>query len=107
MSKKYSSKKNEHFKEKIINFAFTENMQKELGLYNTHNQHTKCNQIHKAKKNTKSKKSILKTFLLICIITIVIFFVPYLSIAFNSYIKGFDTSRIDIETVPHIYDSQR
>ena len=61
----------------------------------------------KPKKKSKVKKGFLISFIIFIIIVIVvmcIIFIPYLSIAYNSYEKGFDTSRIDIDAVPHIYD---
>lgn len=55
----------------------------------------------------KSKHSVLKVlviFVIICIILMLAFFMPYISTAFKSYENGFDTTRIDVDSVPHIYD---
>lgn len=63
-----------------------------------------------ASNTSKSKSGIKKVLgtigciFLIFIVGIILFFIPYLSMAFNSYQNGFDTARIDIESVPHIYD---
>ena len=65
---------------------------------------------HKAdtpKKKKKKRHIIIKLMCLAILLVVIagtIFFVPYLTIAINSYNSGFDTSRIDIEQVPYIYD---
>lgn len=62
----------------------------------------------KPKKRKKRKKHIfLKVLCLLILLAIIggtIFFVPYVTTAINSYNSGFDTTRIDVENVPFIYD---
>lgn len=63
-------------------------------------------------EKTNYKKPIIKHKVLFTISLIFIFFftagilifAPYLTAAYNSYTNGFDTSRIDIDSVPRIYD---
>lgn len=108
-SKTIHSKKS--FKQRFQDFAFTEEFQKELQENEEKQKASNSNTSQKIKNNSKKSSRfiksiffIFKSIILICIIAIAVFFIPYLSIAFNSYVNGFDTARIDIETVPHIYD---
>ena len=67
----------------------------------------KSNEKHKIVKKKKKRHIFLKVMclgVLLVVIAGTIFFVPYLTTAINSYNSGFDTSRIDIEKVPYIYD---
>lgn len=44
-------------------------------------------------------------FLILILVTIIlIFFIPYIATAIKSYNTGLDTTKIDVESVPHIYD---
>lgn len=60
------------------------------------------------REKKKKKRHPVITFIAIlffAVITVIlIFLVPYLKIAYNSYTSGFDTTRIDADRVPHIYD---
>ncbi|MBO5476604.1 MAG: penicillin-binding protein [Clostridia bacterium] len=119
--KHYSQKKG--LKQKLMDFALTKEYQQELhdkkanNLKNV-NQDIKSDtdsvnlkiENSNAKTTSKPKSGVKKFFgtivilILIFIVALCIFFIPYLSMAFNSYENGFDTTRIDIESVPHIYD---
>lgn len=62
-------------------------------------------------RKRKSKSGIIKKIFLtllclsiLAVVGVVVFFSPYISKAVSSYEKGFDTSRINVETVPHVYD---
>ena len=111
------------FIQKIKDFTLTKEYQQELhdkkadSLKNVskdinsdvHSQNVQIENSN-ACNTSKSKSGIRKFFgiigciFLILIVGIVLFFVPYLTMAFNSYQNGFDTTRINIESVPHIYD---
>ena len=64
--------------------------------------------------NTKNNQKSSSTFSNILFVTFIVFIVlvfalfiniyPYLEIAYNAYENGIDTSRIDEELVPHMYD---
>lgn len=111
------------FIQKIKDFTLTKEYQQELhdkkadSLKNVSKDinsdvHSKNVQIENSNacNTSKSKSGIRKFFgiigciFLILIVGIILFFVPYLTMAFNSYQNGFDTTRINIESVPHIYD---
>lgn len=59
---------------------------------------------------SKSQSGIKKFFKAVVCISFIFalglaaFFIPYLTTAYESYEKGFDTTKINIESVPHIYD---
>ena len=111
------------FIQKIKDFTLTKEYQQELhdkkagSLKNVskdinsdvHSQNVQIENSN-ACNTSKSKSGIRKFFgiigciFLILIVGIILFFVPYLTMAFNSYQNGFDTTRINIESVPHIYD---
>ena len=81
------------------------NNQKDIN--STPKSNNKSNEKHKIVKKKKKRHIFLKVMclgVLLVVIAGTIFFVPYLTTAINSYNSGFDTSRIDIEKVPYIYD---
>ena len=118
---KRKSKKKESIKEKVDRFLYTSEFFKSR---DSKEDLKSKNQDINSKKGNPTKKissiSITPTvkkrktwrivlLILICIISIIgicllIFFIPYISIAYDSYNNGFDTTRIDIDRVPHIYD---
>ena len=76
-------------------------------INSTPKSNNKSNEKHKIVKKKKKRHIFLKVMclgVLLVVIAGTIFFVPYLTTAINSYNSGFDTSRIDIEKVPYIYD---
>lgn len=106
-----TNKKKQSLKEKVDRFLYTSDYLKSR----EHSNDSKSKDIKKissVKISTpvKKKRTISKIVLiLLCIISIIgicllIFFIPYITIAYNSYNNGFDTTRIDISKVPHIYD---
>lgn len=60
--------------------------------------------ITKKRKTGKNIFLFIIAIIIILLIILSIFFIPYISTAFKSYENGFDTTRIDVESVPHIYD---
>lgn len=68
---------------------------------------SKLNKVRPQKRKKKKKHIFLKILCLVILLAIIggtIFFVPYLNTAINSYNSGFDTTRIDVDNVPFIYD---
>lgn len=56
------------------------------------------------KKKGKKVIMIILIIFVAFLMMIVAFFIPYISTAFKSYEQGFDTTRIDVDSVPHVYD---
>lgn len=56
------------------------------------------------KKKSHNALKVTMFLLVAAAVACTAFFVPYISTAFKSYENGFDTTRIDIDSVPHIYD---
>ncbi len=119
--KKVLPKKKLTLKERINKFMYNEDyLQNRDRSQNTNSSREDINfnnlksksTISEVKKITPVRKSsngskIFKSTLIILIIIglgLTIFFIPYISTAVNSYNRGFDTTRIDVDTVPHIYD---
>lgn len=109
------------FRQRFEEFALTEEYQRELHEKKANSlndvKRTDTHYSNNAKKENsnitptpKSQSNVKKVFkgfgcaILVIIICLALFFIPYLTIAFSSYEKGIDTSRIDIDSVPHIYD---
>lgn len=98
-------------KEKVDHFMYTEDYLASRDFkvnkqdINTDNLKSTSKILPASKKSTGiSVLKIIFLLILAIIVCLAIFFVPYISKAFKSYEKGFDTARIDVESVPHIYD---
>lgn len=90
--------------DKNINSTPKSNLKQE---FKAAKQRAKLSKVRPQKRKKKRKHVFLKITCLVILLAIIggtIFFVPYLTTAINSYNSGFDTSRIDIEKVPYIYD---
>jgi len=100
------------FKEKYLHFMYkdedTQKIKAKSLSNGSRNFSQNVNYAKRGKKNKHKKKHIFFKIVLVIILLlffgIVVFFIPYLSIAFKAYNDGMDTSRIDVERVPHIYD---
>ncbi len=125
-SGKHADVNNHSFKQKVMDFTFTKSYQQQINDKRKNDfksvekdissdEHFKSNLNVKTEnsnnsytaKSSNGTKKVFKTLLVIFILGLIgvtIFFIPYISIALKSYENGVDTTRIDVDTVPHIYD---